>query len=191
MLCFSAHVQRSWQLIPILVRSVAIIALLSGSFLLNSQPALNVERQAEHVRQETAEVDYQHPVSAPVMDPFRMDHGRYGPGNRGLEYGTLPGDVVTAAADGVVLVARVVVGRGVVTLLHQDGLRTAVTGLDVIEVREGTTVQRGSRIGTAAGPVHFSLRDGEEYLDPALFITVERARKRSRAVLVPTPPDWY
>lgn len=139
----------------------------------------------------TTSVVYQHPVQAPVIDPFRMDNGPFGPGNRGLEYATSQGDDVFAAADGVVLVARVVVGRGVVTLLHLDGLRTAVTGLEYIAVQEGHHVQRGQPIGRASGPIHFSLRDGDAYLDPALFIVSSADRKRSRAVLVPTPPNWY
>lgn len=181
--------------IPTLVRLVTVVALLVGLPAFPSQnpshSTTDLHSRTLHETDEILTVQYQHPVSAIVIDPFRMDHGRYGPGNRGLEYNSRHGDLVSAAADGIVLVARVVVGRGVVTLLHQDGLRTAVTGLDNIDVWEGATVQRGDRIGTAAGPIHFSLRDGEEYLDPALFVSVDVTRKRSRAVLVPTPRDWY
>ena len=36
------------------------------------------------------------PVSAPVIDPFRLPFGPYGPGNRGLEYATRPGQPAAA-----------------------------------------------------------------------------------------------
>ena len=40
------------------------------------------------------------PVDAPVLDPFRLPAGPYGPGNRGIEYDTEPGEIVLAAAGG-------------------------------------------------------------------------------------------
>src|SRR3954453_20054319 len=67
---------------------------------------------------------YVPPVDAPVSDPFHVDGGPYGPGNRGIEYATNPGDVVVAAADGPVVFSGTVAGRRSVTLRHSDGLRT-------------------------------------------------------------------
>src|SRR2546426_469687 len=42
---------------------------------------------------------YRPPVEAPVTDPFRPPLTPYGPGNRGIEYATVPGASVHAAAD--------------------------------------------------------------------------------------------
>ena len=39
-----------------------------------------------------AVVSYQPPVDAPVTDPFRPPLTPYGPGNRGIDYATVPGD---------------------------------------------------------------------------------------------------
>ena len=50
-------------------------------------------------------VVYRPPVTAPILDPFRPPTTPYGPGNRGIEYATVPGTSVGAAADGVVVFA--------------------------------------------------------------------------------------
>src|SRR5689334_24427189 len=79
-------------------------------------------------------VSYVPPVDAPVVDPFRPPTSRYGPGNRGLDYGTQPGDTVRAAADGVVIFAGEVGGTLHVTIRHADGLRTSYSFLATITV---------------------------------------------------------
>jgi murein DD-endopeptidase MepM/ murein hydrolase activator NlpD/pimeloyl-ACP methyl ester carboxylesterase len=110
---------------------------------------------------------YRPPVDAPVVDPFRPPTSPYGPGNRGLDYGTAPGTVVRAAADGRVTFAGVVAGTRHVTVLHDDGLRTTASYLDRIDVVVGQRVHQGDPLGTTTGPLHFSARNGDAYLDPA------------------------
>jgi len=112
-------------------------------------------------------VVYQPPVEAPVIDPFRPPSTPYGPGNRGLEYATVPGMLVRAAADGEVVFAGPVGGSLHVTVLHADGIRTSYSFLAAVRVRRGDRVLRGDVVGVAASILHVGARRGERYIDPA------------------------
>jgi hypothetical protein len=114
---------------------------------------------------------YVPPVDAPVSDPFHVDGGPYGPGNRGIEYATQPGDVVGAAAAGTVVFAGTVAGRRYVTIRHADGVRTAYGPLRDVLVVAGAAVEQGQPIGTAAGAVLFTARVGDTYIDPATLLS--------------------
>ena len=116
-------------------------------------------------------VEYQAPVAAPVGDPFRPPSTPYGPGNRGLEYETGPGDVVHAAAGGTVTFAGQVGGDRYVTVLHADRARTTYGPLGEVAVTEGDGVGPGDPVGTAAGPaLLWTVRLGDAYLDPAVVL---------------------
>lgn len=123
--------------------------------------------------------DYAPPVDRRVADPFHLDHGPYGPGNRGLEYATLRGDVVRAIGAGKVAFAGPVAGRLVVSVEHPDGLRSMLTGLVRIEVATGDLVARGTPVGVAGPGLHLGVRRGGRYLDPSTLL-----RRSGRAVLV-------
>lgn len=110
---------------------------------------------------------YAEPVDAPVVDPFRPPASRFGPGNRGLEYGTAPGTEVRAAADGIVTFAGSVAGTRHVTIRHHDGLRTTYSFLDRVDVALGQRVEQGQVLGTTVGHLHLGARAGDAYLDPA------------------------
>ena len=111
-------------------------------------------------------VSYVPPVDAPVVDGFRPPANRYGPGNRGIDYGVPPGDPVRAAADGVVVFAGRIGPSSHVVVLHADGIRTSYSFLDGVDVRRGAHVHQGDVVGTAGGALHFGARAGDEYLDP-------------------------
>jgi hypothetical protein len=114
---------------------------------------------------------YRPPVVAPVVDPFRPPAGPYAPGNRGLEYATVPGTPVTASGDGTVVFAGAVGGSRHVTVGHADGLRTSYSFLAEVSVRRGQRVRVGEVIGVAGERVHFGVRDpADTYLDPALLL---------------------
>ena len=131
-------------------------------------------------------VVYAEPVDAPVVDRFRPPSSPYGPGNRGWEYATAPGQVVRASADGAVSFAGPVGGSTAVTIAHADGLRTSYSYLEVASVEAGAQVQRGDPIGRAGVRLHFGVRRGDVYLDPAsLFATPATRRVR----LVPLGPS--
>lgn len=124
---------------------------------------------------------YTPPLDAAVLDGFRMDHGPYGPGNRGLEYASPVGAVVRTIGTGVVVFAGPVVGRLAITVLHPDGRRSSLTGLSGVSVAVGDLVVRGQTIATAGAHLHLGVREGERYIDPSLLFGPERRR----AVLVP------
>jgi hypothetical protein len=114
---------------------------------------------------------YVAPVDGPVIDPFRPPATPYGPGNRGLEYDTVPGAAVRAVGDGEVTFAGQVGGTLAVTVLHPDGLRSSVTYLASIEVHLGQKVSQGDLLGRAGERLHLGFRAGDAYLDPAALLS--------------------
>ncbi|GEM_PF-111948 len=132
-----------------------------------------------------AETILQEPVRAEVLDPFRLPSGPYGPGNRGIEYATVAGDRVGAAADGIVVFAGPVAGRVYVTIDHGGQLLTSYGPLETKSVLTGDNVNRGDMVGTALGPVHFSTRINHEYVDPASLFGHREVEVR----LVPSVDD--
>lgn len=125
--------------------------------------------------------DYQVPVDGVVVDPFRAPDHPYGPGNRGIEYRTDVGTAVQAAGAGTVGFAGPVAGRQVVAIQHGDGRRSTYTGLEEVAVRRGDPVSAGQRIASAGPSLHFGVKDGAEYVDPALLFAPPEV------VLVPDP----
>ena len=116
-----------------------------------------------------AAVTYRPPVDAPVVDPFRPADPNWTAGNRGLEYATTPGTAVAASAAGEVVFAGPV-GDGLhVVVLHDDGLRTSYSFLQLVAVKRGQKVTQGQTVGTAQARFHFGARAGDAYLDPALL----------------------
>ncbi|MCU1368841.1 MAG: Peptidase [Ilumatobacteraceae bacterium] len=128
---------------------------------------------------------YRPPTAAPVLDPFRPPPQPWLPGNRGIEYGTVPGSVVTAIGRGRVAFAGPVAGRLVVSIDHPGGLRSTYTGLAEIAVARGQLVAGGAEVGRTDGPFHLGVRRGDAYLDPALLWG--RAVGAGRVFLVPDP----
>lgn len=133
---------------------------------------------------------YVHPVDAPVIDPFREPPSIYGAGNRGLEYGTEPGDEVRAAADGEVVFAGEVAAALHVTIRHSDGRRSSYSFLAEVGVRVGQRVEAGHVVGRAGGPVHVSVREGDTYVDPAQLFGVEEISVVLVPENLPDSPLW-
>jgi hypothetical protein len=122
-----------------------------------------------------APVEYGPVAVAPVVDPFRPPAEPWGPGNRGLELATVPGQEVVAAADGEVTFAGAVAGALHVTVRHADGTLTTASFLASVEVAPGAAVRRGQRLGRAGPRVHVGARVDGAYVDPAgLLGTHER-----------------
>ena len=115
-------------------------------------------------------VTYRPPVDAPVTDPFRAPASPYGPGNRGIEYATVPGTIVRAIGPGTVAFAGSVAGTRYVSVDHADGLRSSYGGLASISVVVGQALGPGAEVGRSADTLHLGVRRGDEHLDPeALF----------------------
>ena len=124
---------------------------------------------------------YRPPVDAPIVDRFRPPSSPYGPGNRGVDYATRPGQVVVAAAAGEVVFAGLVGRTRHVVVRHADGIRTSYSFLATVLVRRGDRVQAGQPVGTAGPTLHFGARLGDGYIDPLLLFR----RPAGAAHLVP------
>jgi len=107
------------------------------------------------------------PVPARVAVPFRSPGCRWCPGQRGLEYANRPGVTVRAAGQGTVVFAGPVAGVVWVTVDHGGDLRTSYGPLRRVLVRRGASVVAGTAIASAAGALHFGVRMGGRYVDPA------------------------
>ncbi len=134
-------------------------------------------------------VVYEHPVDADVVDPFRPPPTPFGAGNRGLKYGTEPGEPIRAAATGTVTFAGQVGGALHVTLVHADGRLTSYSGVGDIAVVRGERVERGELVARAVGVTHVGVREDGAYIDPALLFdgVVVTARLVPESPLHPTP----
>ncbi len=118
-----------------------------------------------------------------VLRPFAPPPAPWLAGHRGVDFAAEPGDRVLAAGDGIVGYAGPLAGRGVVTVLHANGLRTTYLPVRP-SVRPGQTVHAGRPIGTlAAGAahcpgtcLHWGLLRGPQYLDPLLLLRAPRLR---------------
>ncbi len=127
---------------------------------------------------------YRWPVAAPIVDPFRPPATRYGPGNRGVEMATVPGQAVVAAREGTVTFAGPVAGARYVTVLHPDGVRTSYSYLASVAVSRGQAVTAGQTLGTTGSRFHVGARIGDAYVDPAVLFGGAGA---GRVWLVPVP----
>jgi len=140
--------------------AVALVALLSAAGPL-ADPAGPIG----------VSVEYRPPADAPIVDHFRPPPERWMAGNRGIDYGTGPGEPIRASADGRVVFAGSVGAALHVTIEHADRLRTSYSFVDVVLVESGMRVRGGDVIALAGGPFHFGVRtpDGT-YLDPEALL---------------------
>ena len=106
------------------------------------------------------------PVRGPIVDPWRPPSTPYGPGNRGIDIGTVPGAAVVSPADGLITFAGMVGDSRFVVVESPDGIRITIGFLASVSVRSGQTVRRGQPIGRAGTSVHIGARVGDDYLDP-------------------------
>lgn len=148
--------------------TAALVAAMAIVVVGSAPPA-----SAERIR-------YRPPAAAPIVDGWRPPSTPYGPGNRGVDYGTAPGAAVLAPADGVVTFTGRVARVLYVVIGHRDGIRTSLGGLATATVTSGDKVTAGQVIGTAAGPVHFGARRGSVYLDPLSLMVRPPARLIAR-----------
>ena len=123
---------------------------------------------------------YQTPLAAglTVLARFAPPATRYGEGHLGVDLAAAPGVSVRSAGAGVVRFAGVVAGRGVVVIVHPDGLSTEYEPL-AVSVHAGQGVHAGQVIGRLSGAhrscapascLHWGARRGEAYLDPTSLL---------------------
>ena len=121
--------------------------------------------------------DYGWPLpGAPrVGRAFDPPQSTYGSGHRGVDLVASAGTSVLTAREGTVVFAGSLAGRGVVSVLHADGLRTTYEPVTA-SVAVGVHVARGDILGVlepghpqcpAAACLHWGVRRGADgYLDP-------------------------
>ncbi|WP_395726745.1 M23 family metallopeptidase [Nakamurella sp.] len=128
-----------------------------------------------------SETGFELPVPPPpaVLVPFAPPADRYGAGHRGVDLAAAPGTVIAAAGSGRVVFAGPLVDRGVVSIVHEGGLRTTYEPVSAT-VTAGAVVAAGQPIGTLApghppcapaSCLHWGARlpDGT-YLDPMALL---------------------
>lgn len=117
-----------------------------------------------------------------VTRPFHRPSSPYGPGHRGVDLAAVPGQDVLASAEGRVVFAGRVAGRGVVSIDHPGGLRTTYEPVRW-SVSSGQRVHRGQVIGVVEpghdgcrveACLHWGVRHGgtgeTHYLDPLRLV---------------------
>ncbi|MFF5209885.1 M23 family metallopeptidase [Streptosporangium sp. NPDC000396] len=98
-------------------------------------------------------------------------------GHRGVDLAATPGAEIRAAGAGTIGYAGPLAERGVVTVLHSNGLRTTYLPAQP-SVRRGQPVSRGEVIGVVqdvpghcpAACLHWGLLRDHRYLDPLLLL---------------------
>jgi murein DD-endopeptidase MepM/ murein hydrolase activator NlpD len=155
-----------------LVLAVASTLTVAGGAALVRPPAAAVRAPAAVVR-------YTAPLAGPlsVVRPFVRPPTRFSAGHRGVDLRADEGASVLAAADGTVTYAGPVAGRGVVVVVHPDGVSTEYEPVHPL-VRVGRAVRRGAVIATVAGQhpgcpavcLHWGARRAGDYLDPLTLL---------------------
>lgn len=110
---------------------------------------------------------YRPPVDGAVVDPFRPPEQDWLPGNRGIDYATIPGQSISAIGPGLVAFAGQVGGTLHVTVTHPDGLRSSYSFVAAVRVRVGDRVRGGDPVAVAGETFHLGVRRGDRYLDPS------------------------
>jgi murein DD-endopeptidase MepM/ murein hydrolase activator NlpD len=127
----------------------------------------------------TVVVRYRAPTASPVrvVRPFVGPAQPWAAGHRGVDLALAAGSTVLAPASGTVVVAGMVVDRGVVTIQHADGRRSSLEPV-AASVVVGAEVAAGEPLGTlsqarhhcAGSCLHWGVRQGLAYLDPVTLL---------------------
>jgi murein DD-endopeptidase MepM/ murein hydrolase activator NlpD len=129
-------------------------------------------------------LNFELPLKSTVTAPFgdqRVFNGKQQSQHYGMDLDGRIGDPVTAANDGVVVMARDNYASGRTVVLHHGGdLYTTYFHLSAMAVKKGERVKRGDRIGLVGstgrvtGPhLHWGVKVGGIYADPASLLKVD------------------
>jgi hypothetical protein len=125
---------------------------------------------------------WQWPTPSPhaVVARFEAPATPYGPGHRGIDIAADGGVQIRAVEAGTVRFSGSLAGRGVVSVVHADGLLSTYEPV-TSTLSEGERVAAGDVLGTLEGGspsshcgaqdcLHLGARRGESYLDPLLLL---------------------
>ncbi|WP_051463017.1 M23 family metallopeptidase [Haloglycomyces albus] len=164
--------------ITVVLAGVTAIAALFG------QPSQHPARADGPIRDHDSQSETEQTVTSDWLAPttegnaitrdFHPPPQPWQPGHRGIDLAVSAGAVVRASGDGVVSYSGRVADRGVVSIIHDNGLRTTYEPVNPV-VDDGERVSAGDEVGRVTpghgGPgsavvLHFGVRSDEEYLDP-------------------------
>lgn len=112
-----------------------------------------------------------------VARHFERPASTWGAGHRGIDLAATSGQPVLATAAGRVVHVGVIAGRGTVSVLHADGIRTTYEPVTA-RVHGGQVVRAGQVIGLVDGSaashctscLHLGALRGPAYLDPLALL---------------------
>ena len=126
------------------------------------------------------------PINLVVIDQFRAPSCKWCSGNRGIEYRTEPGSIVTAATGGIASFVGMVAGTRYVvikTIDTSDNLLVTHGRLQSVSVKSGAVIAVGQTIGVAGESLYIGVRVNGQYVDPRQCTGLGSIGK-PRAVLV-------
>ena len=123
------------------------------------------------------------PVNLPVIDQFRAPACIWCTGNRGIEYRTVPGSDVFAAANGIATFAGIVAGTRYVVIRTFDNLLVTHGRMRSISIKSGSLIAAGQTLGTAGESLYIGVRVNGQYTNPQQCAGLGSLGK-PRAVLV-------
>ena len=123
------------------------------------------------------------PINLVVIDQFRAPSCKWCSGNRGIEYRTEPGSIVTAATGGIVSFVGMVAGTRYVVVKTNDKLLVTHGRLQSVSVKSGAVIAVGQTIGVAGESLYIGVRVNGQYVDPQQCAGLGSLGK-PRAVLV-------
>ena len=123
------------------------------------------------------------PINLVVIDQFRAPSCKWCSGNRGIEYRTEPGSIVTAATGGIVSFVGMVAGTRYVVVKTNDKLLVTHGRLQSVSVKSGAVIAVGQTIGRAGESLYIGVRVNGQYTDPRQCAGLGSVGK-PRAVLV-------
>jgi murein DD-endopeptidase MepM/ murein hydrolase activator NlpD len=161
------------------MRVVAVLALglalVRGSASGGARVAPGAARAVMASAGRSAVVTYRPPLAGQLVVLRRFDPPTtpYGPGHLGVDLASATGGLVLAAGAGTVRFAGPVAGRGVVVVVHPDGISTEYEPVRPL-VRAGAAVSAGQPIGRLSGShrgcstacLHWGARRGGHSIDP-------------------------
>ena len=130
-------------------------------------------------------ISYTTPVSGWLSSPFGIrEHPVEGEErfHRGLDIAAAEGSTIVSFADGTVKATGESSSLGkYIMVSHSGNLTTLYAHCSKVTAREGTKVKKGEKIaevghtGLATGShLHFALQQGETYLNPIYYVTLEK-----------------
>ncbi|QJC21554.1 M23 family metallopeptidase [Arcanobacterium buesumense] len=160
----------------LLVAVIGIVNTSAGLTPLNSTPAtsqenVNDEQPTKPHPKQAFDWPSGHPVK--ILREFSIGQFNWNPGHRGVDLDLEAGAPVYAPADGIIRYAGPLNDRQVISLEHQDGIRTTFEPV-IPMVIKGQHVRRHDVIGTVDGThcaprscLHWGAKRGKDrYINP-------------------------